>query len=50
MEQDIIDLLNNQDKPSLSIIEINDELGLTTIEEYKKLQKTLEEMSIKGIL
>lgn len=50
MEQDIIDLLNNQDKPSLSIIEINDELGLTTIEEYKKLQKTLEEMSIKGII
>ena len=50
MEQDIIDLLNNQDKPSLSSIEINDELGLTTIEDYKKLQTTLEEMSIKGIL
>ena len=50
MEQDIIDLLNNQDKPSLSSIEINDELGLTTIEDYKKLQNTLEELSIKGIL
>lgn len=50
MEQDIIDILNNQDKPSLSAIEINDELGLTSIEEYKKLETTLEEMAGRGIL
>ena len=33
MEQDIINILNNQDKPSLTAIEINDELGFTMIED-----------------
>ena len=35
MEQDIINILSNEDKPALSAIEINDELGLTIIEDYK---------------
>ena len=50
MEQDIIDILNDQDKPSLSAIEINDELGFTMIEDYKKLETTLEKMASQGIL
>ena len=50
MEQDIINILNNQDKPSLSIIEINDELGLTTIEEYNELKNILEKMATEGTL
>ena len=50
MEQDIIDMLNNQDKPAWSAIEINDKLGFTSIDDYKKLEKKLEEMVSKGIL
>ena len=50
MEQDIINILNNQDKPSLSAIEINDELGFTMIEEYKKLEDILNKMTSQGIL
>lgn len=50
MEQDIINILNNQDKPALSAIEINDELGLTLIEDYKKLEETLQKMASLGIL
>ena len=50
MEQDIINILNNQDKPALSAIEINDELGLTLIEDYKKLESTLQKMASQGIL
>lgn len=50
MEQNIIDILNNQDKPSLTSIEINDELGFTNIEDYKKLEETLEKMTSQGIL
>lgn len=50
MEQEIINILSNQDKPSLSAIEINDELGFTMIEDYKKLEKTLEKMTSQGIL
>lgn len=50
MEQDIIEILNNQDKPAMSSIEINDMLGFTAIEDYKKLERILEEMTSKGIL
>ena len=50
MEQDIIDILSNQDRPSLTAIEINDELGFTVIEDYKKLENTLEKMTSQGIL
>lgn len=50
MKQDIIDILNNKERPSLSTIEINDKLGFTNIEDYKKLEKVLTEMTNQGIL
>lgn len=50
LDNDIIELLNNQDKPAMSAIEINDRLGFNSIEEYKKLETKLEEMTSKGIL
>ena len=50
MEQDIIKLLDNKERPNLSIIEINDILGYTTIEEYQKLDKKLRSMVSEGIL
>ena len=50
MEQDIINLLSNKERPNLSIIEINDMLGYTTIEEYQELDKILKEMVSDGIL
>lgn len=50
MEQDIIEVLSNPDKPAMCAIEINDALGFTAIEDYKKLVSKLEEMTSKGIL
>jgi len=50
MENDIIRVLSNKEKPNLSIIEINDMLGYTTIEEYQELDKKLKEMASLGIL
>lgn len=50
MEQDIIEILSNQDRPAMSAIDINDEFGFTSIEDYKKLERKLEEMTSKGIL
>lgn len=50
MEERIIELLNDIDKPARSAIEINDALGFTTIDEYKTLLTKLEEMTTKGIL
>lgn len=50
MEEDIISLLNRQENPTMTIIQINDELNLTTIEEYKILEEKLQELTNKGIL
>lgn len=50
MEEKIVELLSEIDRPAKTAIEINDELGFTTIEEYKKLENILEEMTTKGIL
>ena len=50
METEIIKLLDNTNRPNLSIIEINDILGYTTIEEYQKLESTLRKMVLEGIL
>lgn len=50
LEQDIISVLDNQDKPAMSSIEINDKLGFSSIEDYKILEKKLDEMTSKGIL
>lgn len=50
MEQDIIKILSNNDRPAMGAIEINDALGFTSIEDYKILEAKLEEMASKGIL
>ena len=50
METEIIKILDNNERPNLSIIEINDILGYTSIEEYQKLESTLRQMVINGIL
>lgn len=50
MELDIIEVLSNLDRPAMSAIEINDELGFTSIDDYKVLEKKLNEMTAKGIL
>jgi len=50
VEEKIIEVLSNQDKQSMTITEINDALNLETIEEYQKLQNTLEEMTVDGVL
>jgi len=50
VEEKIIKVLSNQDRQSLTITEINDALNLETIEEYQKLQNTLEEMTADGII
>ena len=50
MEEEIIQLLSNQSRPSMSSIEINDALGYKSIEDYKKLMEKLEEMTKEGIL
>ena len=50
LEQEIINLLSNQDRPSMSSIEINDALGYKSIDDYKKLLEKLEELSTKGVL
>ena len=48
MKERIIDLLN--DNTTLTIIDINDMLGLSTIEEYQRLQNTLDELVRDGVL
>ncbi len=48
MKEIILDKL--RDNTSLTIMELNDLLGLTTIDEYKSLQNTLNEMVSDGIL
>jgi len=50
MEEKIIKVLSNQDKQSMTITEINDALNFETIEEYQKLQNTLDEMTTDGII
>ena len=50
MEDKIIDILSDSNKPAKSAIEINDELGYTDIDDYRNLEKELTEMTKKGIL
>jgi ribonuclease R len=48
MKERIIELLN--ENTSLTIMEINDKLLLNTIEEYQRLENTLDELVSEGIL
>ena len=48
MKERIIELLTNN--TSLTIMDINDILGLNTIEEYQSIQNTLDELVSDGVL
>lgn len=48
MKERIIELLNTN--TTLTIMDINDKLGLTTIEEYQRLQTVLDELVSDGVL
>ena len=48
MKERIIELLTNT--TTLTIMEINDRLGLSTIEEYQRLQTILDELVSDGVL
>lgn len=48
MKEKIIELLTNT--TTLTIMEINDKLGLSTIEEYRRLQTILDELVSDGVL
>ena len=48
MKERIIDLLS--ENTSLTIMDLNDKLGLTKIEDYKRLQNTLDELVSEGVL
>ena len=50
MEERIIEILSNPDKPAMSAIEINDKLGFTSIEDYKKVTTLLEKMTKEGVI
>ena len=50
MEERIVEILSNSERPAMSAIEINDELGFLNIEDYKKLESTLDSMVREGIL
>ncbi|MBR4231221.1 MAG: ribonuclease R [Bacilli bacterium] len=47
MKELILEKLKNENK-ALTMIEINDLLGLTTVEEYQKLQKEVNELVTEG--
>lgn len=49
MKDKIIEKLNNENK-GLSLIEINDLLNLTSVEDYKELQKNMDALVTKGIV
>lgn len=48
MKERIIEILNSN--ASLTIMEINDKLGLTTVDEYKTLQNNLDSLVRDGII
>jgi len=48
MEQEIIKLLKNKKNTSLTSIEINDFLGLNSVEEYSELEKVLNKLCEEG--
>ena len=50
MKEKIIEILSNPDKPAISAIDINDMLGFKSIDDYKMLERTLEEMIKEGTL
>lgn len=49
MKDKIIEKLSNESK-GLSLIEINDLLNLTSVEDYKELQKNMDALVTEGIV
>ena len=49
MKDKIIEKLSNENK-GLSLIEINDLLNLTSVEDYKELQKNMDALVTEGIV
>jgi len=50
MEDKIIKILKEKGNTSLTSIEINDKLGLTTVEEYQNLESILNKLCKEGII
>ena len=50
MSDKIIKIMSEKGNLSLTSIEINDKLGLTTVEEYQELEKELNKLCNEGIL
>lgn len=48
MEKEILEILRNKKNTSLTIMEINDFLGLKTVEEYQELDKELDKLCSAG--
>lgn len=48
MEQEILEILNNKKNTSLTSIEINDFLGLHSVEEYNSVESTLNKLCQEG--
>ena len=48
MKERIIELLTNN--TTLTIMDLNDKLSLVTVEEYQRLQNTLDELVREGVL
>ena len=50
MKEKILQVLNDKNNPSLTLIEINDKLGLTEISELESLQKCLTDLIKEGLV
>ena len=48
MEEEILKILRNKKNTSLTSIEINDFLGLNSVEEYATLEKVLDKLCQEG--
>ncbi len=50
MEKEIIKILEDKGNTSLTSMEINDKLGLTTVEEYQNLESILDKLCKDGLI
>ena len=50
MKEKILEILSQADKPARSAMEINDLLGFKSIDDYKMLEKVLNDMVKEGSL
>ena len=50
MKEEVIKILSNPNKPAMSAIDINDALGFKSIDDYKMLEKILDDMVKEGTI